>query len=269
MERIASRQIKSGDAQISYRVLGEGPPVVLLHPFPASHELWLPVAEALAPHYRTILPDLRGHGDSEVGEGPAIMAKHAEDIAHVMDDADAGRAPMIGVSIGGYVLFEFWRRYRGRAAAVALINTKAAADSPEARAGRIQAANDVLDHGTERFFQSMIPRLLGKTTREMRPDLVDGALRMMRKMSPEDVAQVQRGMAERPDSIPTLKMINVPTLIVTGEEDVLTGVNEAQAMHRHISGSQLRVVANAGHYSPWEQPEEVTQLLRQFLDSSR
>ena len=112
----------------------------------------------------------------------------------------------------------------------------------------------------------MIPRLLGKTTRETRPDLVEGALRMMRKMSPEDVAQVQRGMAERLDSVDTLKTINVSTLLVTGDEDILTGVNEAELMRQHISGSQLRVIAKAGHYSPWEQPEEVGKLLRQFLE---
>ena len=95
MEPIASQQVKSGDAEIVYRVLGEGPPVVLLHPFPANHEFWLPVAQALATRYRMILPDLRGHGDSGVGEGPATMDKHAGDIARVMDDADIGRAPLV------------------------------------------------------------------------------------------------------------------------------------------------------------------------------
>ena len=259
------RQIKSGDAEIAYRVLGEGPPVVLLHPFPANHEFWLPVAEALSTRYRVILPDMRGHGDSGVGDGPATMEKHAADIARVMDDAEIGRAPLVGVSIGGYALFEFWRRHRGRAAALVLCNTKAPADSGEARAGRLQAANDVIDRGTEPFFQSMVPRLLGKNTCESRPDLVEGALRMMRKMSPEDVAQVQRGMAARPDSVDTLKTINAPTLIVTGDEDILTGVNEAELMRQHISGSQLRVIPKAGHYSAWEQPEEAGKLLRQFL----
>ncbi len=183
-----------------------------------------------------------------------------------MDDAHVGRAPLAGVSIGGYALFEFWRRHRGRVAALGLFNTKAPADSAEARAGRLQAASDVLERGTEPFFESMVPRLLGKTTRETRPDLVEGALRMMRKMSPEDVAQVQRGMAERPDSVDTLKTINVPTLLVTGDEDILTGMNEAELMRQHISGSQLRVIPKAGHYSAWEQPEEAGRLLRQFLD---
>jgi 3-oxoadipate enol-lactonase len=260
------RQIKSADAEIAYRLLGEGSPVVLLHPFPANHEFWLPVAEALSTRYRVILPDMRGHGDSGVGDGPATMEKHAADIARVMDDAEIGRAPLVGVSIGGYALFEFWRRHRGRVAALGLCNTKAPADSAEARAGRLQAANDVLERGTEPFFQSMILRLLGRSTREARPDLVDGALRMMRKMSPEDVAQVQRGMAERPDSVDTLKTINVPTLLMTGDEDMLTGANEAELMRQHITGSQLRVIPKAGHYSPWEQPEEAGKLLRQFLE---
>ena len=258
-------RVKSGDAEIVYRVLGEGAPVVLLHPFPANHEFWLPVAEPLSARYRIILPDLRGHGDSEVGEGPATMAKHALDVARVMDNADVGRAPLVGVSIGGYLLFEFWRAFRGRVAALGLCNTKAPADSAEARAGRLQAANDVLERGTEPFFESMIPRLLGKTTREARPDRVDGALRMMRKMSPQDVAQVQRGMAERPNSVATLKTINVPALLITGEEDVLTGVNEAELMRQHIAGSQMRVIPKAGHYSPWEQPGDAMKLLSNFL----
>jgi 3-oxoadipate enol-lactonase len=266
MERISSQRIKSGDAEIACWSLGDGSPVVLLHPFPANHEFWLPVAEALATRYRIVLPDLRGHGESGVGEGPATMEKHAADLARVMDDANVGRAPMIGVSIGGYVLFEFWRKYRGRAAALGLCNTKAPADSPEARAGRLQAANDVLDRGTEPFFESMIPKLIGKTTREMRPDLVDAALRMMRQMSPEDIAQVQRGMATRPDSVETLKTINVPTLLVTGDEDVLTGINEAELMRQHIPGSQLRVIPKAGHYSAWEQSQDAATILRQFLD---
>lgn len=260
-------RIPSGDAEIVYWALGDGAPVVLLHPFPANHEFWQPVAQTLATRYRVILPDLRGHGESEIGEGPATMGKHAADIARVMDDADVGRAPLIGVSIGGYVLFELWRKNRGRIAALGLCNTKAPADTAEARAGRLQAANDILERGTEPFFESMIPRLLGKSTREARPDLVEGALRMMRQMSPADVAQVQRGMAERPDSVEMLKTINVPTLLVTGDEDLMTGVNEAELMRQHITGSQLKVIPKAGHYSPWERPESAAILLRQFLDS--
>lgn len=267
MQQVSSQRIRSGDAELVYWSRGDGPPVVLLHPFPVNHEFWLPVAESLSSRYRILLPDLRGHGESGVGEGPATMDKHAADIIRVMDDAEVGRAPLIGVSIGGYLLFEFWRNFRGRAAALGLCNTKAQADAPEARAGRLQAANDVLERGNEPFFESMIQKVLAKTTRETRPDLVDGALRMMRKMSPEDVAQVQRGMAARADSVDTLKTINVPTLLITGDEDTMTGVKEAELMRNQIPGSQLRVIPKAGHYSAWEQPNESAKILRQFLDS--
>jgi pimeloyl-ACP methyl ester carboxylesterase len=259
-------RIKSGDAEISYDVSGEGPPVVLLHPFPANHELWLPVAAFLASRYRLIMPDLRGHGESALGEAPATMEKHATDVARLMSALEVDRAPLVGVSIGGYVLFEFWRRFRARAAALVLANTKAPKDSPEARAARLESARDVIERGTDPFFETMLGKLLGETTRRSRPDLVEGALRMMRKMSPEDVAGVQRGMAERPDSVATLKTIDVPTLILTGDEDVTTGIAEAELIRENIRASEMKVIRKAGHYSPWEQPEEVGRLLRTFLD---
>lgn len=260
-------RISSGDTEIVFDIAGSGQPVVLLHPFPVCREFWLPVAEFLASRYRLIMPDLRGHGDSGLGTGPATMAKHAGDVARVMTAAGIDRAPVVGVSIGGYVTFEFWRQFRERVSGLVLCNTKAGADSAEARAGRLQAAEDVLQKGTEVFFEGMLPKVLAETIRQSRPDLVDGALRMMRKMSPEDVAGVQRGMADRPDSIPTAQTINVATLIITGDEDTATGVSEAEVMKQNIRGSQMKVVANAGHYSPWEQPQEVGRLLRQFLDS--
>jgi pimeloyl-ACP methyl ester carboxylesterase len=259
----------SDDAKIFYEVIGSGPPLVLLHPFPANHDFWKPAAQALISRYRLILPDLRGHGDSGVGEGSATMQKQAEDLARVLDDAQVERAPFVGVSVGGYVLFEFWRRYSSRVQALVLCNTKAQADGPEARAARLQAAAEVTERGTEPFFESMLPKLIGKTTRSTRPDLVEGALRMMRKMSPQDVASVQRGMAERPDSVETLKTINAPTLILNGDEDILTGPAEAELMRRNIRGSRMNVIPKAGHYSPWEQPEEIGKLLRQFLDRAR
>jgi 3-oxoadipate enol-lactonase len=259
--------IRSDDVDVFYDVAGDGPPVVLLHPFPLHHEFWLPVSKFLSPRYRLIMPDLRGHGQSGLGNGPATMQKRALDIARVMDAAGVDRAPLIGVSIGGYTIFEFWRQFPTRGTALVLCNTKAPADTPEARAERFKVADEVRQRGTQQFFEGFLPKVLGETTRRSRPDLVEGALRMMRKMSAEDVAGTQLGLAERPDSIPTLRTINVPTLVITGDEDTMTGLQEAELMKRNIPGAQMKVVAKAGHYSPWEQPEEVGRVLRQFLDS--
>jgi pimeloyl-ACP methyl ester carboxylesterase len=259
-------RIRSGDAEIAYEVLGNGPPLVLLHPFPAHHGLWLPAAQSLISRYRVVLPDLRGHGDSEIGDGPATMEKHASDLARVLDDAGVGRAIFCGVSIGGYILFEFWRRYRGRVAALGLCCTRAQADTDEARNTRLKNADLVLERGTEWFVDLMAPKLLGKSTQEARPDLVVDARRMMLQMSPQDIAQAQQGMAARPDSVTTLKTINVPTLVVMGEEDTLVPLSDGELMRQHIANSRLAVIPKAGHFAVWEQPETVGKLIRQFVD---
>ncbi len=261
--------IRSDDAEIYYEVEGDGPPVVLLHPFPASHELWNPAAQALTSHYRVILPDLRGHGASESGDGPATMEKHAADLARILDDADVGRAAFAGVSIGGYILFEFWRRNRGRVASLAFIDTKAQPDNDQARANRLQAAADVLEKGVEPFIDSMLPKLFGETTQRTRPDLMNSARKLMMKMSPQDINLVQRGMAERPDSVPTLKTINVPALVVVGDEDTLSTPADAELMCANIPNAQMKVIPRAGHYAVWEQAEDVGKILRQFLDAAR
>jgi 3-oxoadipate enol-lactonase len=183
-----------------------------------------------------------------------------------MDAAGIGRAAFIVCSIGGYIVFEFLRRFRSRVSALALCDTRAQADTEEGRAGRLKNADAVIEQGTEQFLRAMTPKLIGATTVSSRPDLVEGALRMMRKMSPEDVSLVLHGMAARPDSVADLKYINVPTLIVMGEEDVLTTGADGELMRQNIPGSRLMMIPKAGHYSPWERPEAVAPLLRQFLD---
>jgi 3-oxoadipate enol-lactonase len=262
-------RLRSDDAEIFYEIRGSGPPVVLLHPFPSHHEFWHPVALALESRYHLILPDLRGHGESEIGEGPALMRKHASDIARILDAVGVGKAAFVGCSIGGYILFEFWRRFRERVTSLVLCDTRPQADTAEARANRLKSAATVVEQGTEPFIETMIPNLMGRTTLTTRPDLVEGARSMMRKMSAENISLVLRGMAERPDSVADLKTINVPALLVIGDEDVLSPVADGELMRQNIPGSQLKVVPKGGHYSPWEQPEAVGPVLRQFLDMQR
>ena len=262
-------RLRSDDAEIVYEIVGSGPPVVLLHPFPVHHEFWNPILPMLSSRYRLILPDLRGHGGSEIGQGPALMEKHARDLDRLLDETGVGKATFVGVSIGGYILFEFWRRFRARVNALVVCDSRPQADTAEARANRLKAAADVLENGAGPFIESMIPKLMGRTTLSTRPDLVDGARRMMSKMSPEDINLVQRGMAARPDSVAELKTINVSTLIVIGDEDILSTPADGELMRQHIAGSQLKIIPKAGHYAPWEQPDAVGVVLRQFLDGAR
>ena len=156
---------RSGDAQIFYEVEGSGPPVVLLHPFPLNHEFWNGVAPQLSTRYRLILPDLRAHDDSELGDGPATMRKHADDIALLCREERVGKACFVGVSIGGYVLFEFWRRHREHIAALVLANTRAGGETPESRVARLQSAERVLREGTAWFVDDMAGKLISSVTR--------------------------------------------------------------------------------------------------------
>jgi len=257
---------RSSDAQLVYEITGSGPDVVLLHPFPLHHHFWDGVLEQLATRYRVFLPDLRAHGNSEAGEGPVTMQKLADDLDRLCCEFEVTRAIFLGVSIGGYTLFEFWRRHRERVRALVLANTRAAAETPEGRSSRLAIADKVLQEGTSGFIDELITKLVSPTTQTNRPDIVDLARAMARKMSPADVAAVQRGMAERPDSISTLATINVPTLVIAGEDDSVP-LAELELMHQHIPGSQLRVIAKAGHYAALERPAAFGRLLRTFCDA--
>jgi pimeloyl-ACP methyl ester carboxylesterase len=259
-------KIISDDAEVFYEVVGEGPAVVLVHAFPVDHNLWRPVAERLAARYRLVLMDLRGHGQSSSGEGPATMEKHAADLACVCDSAAVGKAVFGGVSIGGYVLFEFWRRSHERFSGLILADTRAQADTEQARTVRLQAAEAVERNGPDAFLQALVPKLLGKTTLANRPDLVEGLRAMMAKMTIAGIAAVQRGMAARPSSVSTLRTITVPTLLLFGDEDTLSPVSEGELMRRDIAGSRLQVLASAGHLAVFEQQDAAHQAIRDFLD---
>jgi 3-oxoadipate enol-lactonase len=254
---------RSADAQLSYEVQGNGPDVVLLHPFPLNQNFWKPVAERLSTRYRLIMPDLRAHGDSDLGDGAATMQKLAADLAALCREERITKAFFVGVSIGGYTLFEFWRRYREHVAALVLANTRASAETLESRATRLGLADKVLREGSAGFIEEMLPKLLSPATKTNRPDIVDAARRMMQQMSPQDIAGVQQGMADRPDSIATLKTIDVPALVLVGEAE---DKSESEIMRQHIAGSRMQVIPRGGHYAALEQPEAFASILRGFLD---
>jgi pimeloyl-ACP methyl ester carboxylesterase len=258
-------QVRSGDTEIYYEVRGNGPDLVLLHPFPAHHGIWTPVADLMAERFRVITPDVRGLGQSAPGGGPATMEKHANDLLRVCQDTGVEKAVFGGNSIGGYILFEFWRRFRERISGLIFVDTQAIADTDQARKNRLAAAEDVLKRGPEPFIDSQLPKYFGESTNRNRPDRVQDAKRMMLQASSAGIAAVQRGMADRPDSTSTLATINIPTLVIAGEEDSLTPYAEMEKIHKGIRGSSMRRIPMAGHYAPFEQPEECHKAIREML----
>jgi 3-oxoadipate enol-lactonase len=176
------------------------------------------------------------------------------------------KAVFVGVSIGGYVLFEFWRRHRERVAGLVLSNTRAEPDTEQGRANRLKSLEDARVRGTAPFLDAQIEKLIGESTRRNRPDIVAKARAMMQMMTVAGFVAVQQGMAERPDSVPVLRGIRVPTLVIAGEEDTLTPLPNAQFMQQHIPGAKLALIMRAGHYAAMENPEEFARALMQFLE---
>jgi len=254
-----------------YEDQGQGPAVLFVHGFPLDHTLWTHQIEALSDAYRVIAVDLRGHGQSEATPGPYSMATLADDLHGLLQALEVERATLAALSMGGYVLMAFWRAYPQSVRALVLTDTRAGADTPEGRQKRKETVEQVRAEGTEDVIEGMLPRLLSRTTMRDKPEVVAHTREMMARASVEGVIGALQGMAARPDSTPTLKTVSVPTLIVVGEQDVITPPDTAQAMQDAIltGGRTTQVklvqVPDVGHMVPIEAPETYNQLLRGFL----
>lgn len=264
--RMCSMILKSDDADLFYEVRGEGPDVVMVHPFPSDHDYWLPLTRHLESRFRLVMPDLRGLGRSGVGTGASTMPRLAADLLRLCDELKIGRAAFVGCSVGGYTLFEFWRRSRERVKTLVLMDTKPGADTDEGRVARLKNADEVLQKGPEWAIEQLLPKLLGPVTMSSRLDVVEQAKATMRQASAAGISALQRGMAERIDSTATLAEIDVPTLVLGGEDDVLTPVSELDRMAKGIRGAELKIVGRAGHFASFEQPDEVGPMVREFLE---
>jgi pimeloyl-ACP methyl ester carboxylesterase len=247
-------------------VRGAGTPLVLLHAFPLDGRMWAPQVEALAGSYQVIVPDLRGFGTArEQAVEEAGMDLLADDVARLLDDRGVDRVILGGLSMGGYVALAFVRRHPDRLGGLLLLDTKAGADSEQAWADRRAMAERVLAEGTGFLPEAMLPRVLGKTSLEERPELVERVAALIREQHPRAVVGAQRGMAARRDATDVLAGIAVPTLVVTGEEDTVTGPEVGRELAAAIPDARFLLVEGAGHLSSLERPEVVNEALLDFL----
>ncbi|OUN01157.1 MAG: hypothetical protein BAA04_13200 [Firmicutes bacterium ZCTH02-B6] len=257
--------------RLVYDDVGQGPPIVFLHAFPLNKAMWRRQLEAAAAAgWRALAVDLRGFGGSEAGSEPFTMDVCADDVAALLDRLDIQEPVVLaGLSMGGYVAFAFARRYPQRLRALVLADTRAEPDTQEGRTGRYEQAQRVEQDGVDVVVEAVLPRLVGETTRVRRPEVVAEVREMMAAARPAGVAAALRGLAERPDSRPTLADIEVPTLIIVGEEDVITPPALAEAMHAGIKDSRLAVIPGAGHLPNMETPEAFNDALLGFLEAVR
>ncbi|HJQ20796.1 MAG TPA: alpha/beta fold hydrolase [Gemmatimonadaceae bacterium] len=252
--------------EMGYDDVGSGPGVPLLfaHAFPLNRTMWAPQVSALVERCRCVAADFRGFGDSSVTP-PYSMEQYADDLAHLLDVLRIDKVVLVGCSMGGYVSFAFWRRHRARVRALVLADTRAGADSDEALNRRRQLIRTARADGATAVANLQIASLVGKTTREKQPDTYDAVHRMIAQTSVDGIVGAIEAMMVRPDSTASLATIDVPTLVVVGEEDVPTPVKEARALHEHIPGSRLEIIEHAGHLANLERPAAFNHVLTEFL----
>ncbi|MEO6447363.1 MAG: alpha/beta fold hydrolase [Gemmatimonadaceae bacterium] len=255
-----------GGIEIGYDDMGSGDSIVFLHGFPHSRRLWAPQLNALVDRARCIAPDLRGFGESTAA-GPYSMDQYADDVAALLSTLRIERTVICGLSMGGYVALAFWRRHRERVRGLVLLDSRAGADSPEAQGKRDEMIALVSSRGSPAVADAVIMGMVGKSTREKCPEVVDSVHRMIARAPVAGVVGALQAMREREDSTALLASIDVPTVILVGDEDVLTPRKEAEIMHAGIKGSRLEVIRGAGHVSNVERPATVNHILSEFLSS--
>jgi 3-oxoadipate enol-lactonase len=237
--------------------------VLFLHAFPLDHTMWDSHVETVGRAFRAVAPDFPGFGSRPAG--PSSLEEFAEVALREADRAGLRRFVPVGVSMGGYVAFRLVARWPERVAGLVLADTRAAADSPETRERRTALIDRIRGAGTGFLADSLLPGLLGQTTRESRPDVVARVRSMIAAARPDAIERAVAALRDRPDSTDLLPAIRVPALVLVGNEDALVPAVEAGRMAAAIRGSRYAEIEAAGHLAALESPDEFMRELMAFL----
>jgi len=266
------RSLPIRGSEIYFADRGAGVPLVLVHGFPLDHAVWAGQLEGLSNTNgcRMIAPDLPGFGRSPAIDDPATMAQFADDLAALLDGLGIAEPVILcGLSMGGYIAFEFWRRHRSRLRGLVLCDTRAAADSAEVAEARRQTADRVLREGPRLLADAMLPRLFSEATQQLRPALIEAVRAAIVNNNARGVAAAARGMAQRADMTGELPRIDCPTLVVVGRNDMISTPDEMRGIAQAMPNAAFVEIPFAGHMSPLENPDDVNAAIRAFLTRLR
>lgn len=263
------KTISIGDVDLNVVHEGSGRPLVLVHGFPLDHRMWKWQVDELQKDFQVIAPDLRGLGQSGCGVSVTSMEQFADDLAQLLEKL-AVREPvaLCGLSMGGYIAFEFWRRHRQRLSHLILCDTRAVPDTADVAAGRNETAERVLREGPEFLVDDMVTKLFSIRTQVVNDAVIEATEEMIKSLQAPGVAAALRGMARRKDARRWLSEIDVPTLVICGEEDTISTVSEMQDIADAIPRARYAVVSGCAHMSPMEAPQRVNEIVRAFLQES-
>ena len=260
-------RIRVHEIQLNYveRGLPQGLPVIFIHGFPFNHTMWDPQMMALPQEIRAIAFDIRGHGTSDVGDGQYFLEYFVDDLFALMDHLGIDSAALCGLSMGGYIALRAIQREPKRVRALVLADTRSESDSNEGKVKRATQAKMVRGKGVDAFAEEFVKAVLTPDTLATNPAVVQKVRTMITTNSPTAIAGTLLALATRTDTTDALAAITVPTLVVVGQNDVITPLDAARALHSRITGSDLEIIPGAAHMSNLENAGAFNAALLKFL----
>jgi 3-oxoadipate enol-lactonase len=249
---------------VGYDDRGTGLPIVFLHAFPLNRTMWTQQQTALGQRFRTISIDFRGHGESDAPFWRYSLEQYALDVKEVLAGLGIARALFVGLSMGGYLEFTLYRLYPELILGLVFADTRAEADKPEQTQWRFNLAQQTGAIGPAAVIADMLPKLLAPKTYERDPDLVERVRSIQAAAPVMGIIGDLMAMAERPDSTDLLSSITIPTLVIVGQDDVLTTPADAERIAKGIPGAKLVTIPDAGHLSNMEQPDLFNRAVEEF-----
>jgi pimeloyl-ACP methyl ester carboxylesterase len=240
---------------------GTGPPVLLVHAFPLNHKMWAPQFAALRDNFRVIAPDMRGFGQTPV-QDPWSLEEAADDLAGLLDSLGIRHCALVGLSMGGYIALPFYSKYPSRIDRLVLADTRARADNDMEKAARTKMIADLEEFGASILPERMLSRLLKPNAST---DVVKTITEMIANTGATAAIHALMAMRDRPDASTVLHKISCPSLVIAGEHDVVTRVEECREMANTIQDGKFVSIRDAGHLSNIENPLEFNSVLKQFL----
>lgn len=252
--------------KLNFEQYGNGKPIVFLHAFPFSGQMWRRQSQELASSgWRVVLPDLPGFGKSPISAEISGIDAMARAVNELLNALEIERAAIAGLSMGGYAALNFFKFYPEKVSALILADTTAQADSEEKRKSRYEMIEKIAEQGSEILVSEMLPKMISQNTKDNNPALVREIAEMIANAEPQAMIAALKGMAGRDDFSDILAEIDVSTQLIFGEEDKITDLAAAEHLKTGIKNSKLAVIPSAGHLSNLENPTKFNQILLAFL----
>jgi 3-oxoadipate enol-lactonase len=252
---------------INYNIDGPatGIPVVFIHGFPFSQEMWKSQVDILRAEYYVVTYDVRGHGQSDIGSAQYAIEYFVDDLIGLLDHLRISQCVLVGLSMGGYIALRATEREPDRVRGLVLCNTKSEADTNEQKLKRANQAKNVKIFGIKKFAESFIKTIFAEKTFQQNQDAVKLIRKLIEQTSTSTIAGTLIALAARTDTTPSLSRINVPTLIMAGQFDEVAPPSLSFSMKEKIPNAELQIIPNAAHISNLENPEEFNKHLINFL----